>query len=72
MIVTLGFYTVLTKSYSTYRQSIIRERKNHEKKSEFYLNESMMNYDTVKSFNREQKELNTYEILLNKLKNSAE
>ncbi|CDW83458.1 metal abc transporter permease [Stylonychia lemnae] len=72
MLVTLGFYTILTKKYSTYRQNIIRERKNHEKKSEFYLNESMMNYDTVKNFNREERELRIYETLLDKLRKSAE
>eukprot|EP00347_Sterkiella_histriomuscorum_P008473 403344961 len=72
MLVTLGFYTVLTKNYSTFRQNIIRERKDHEKKSEFYLNDSMMNYETVKSFGKEEKELNIYEQLLNKLKKTAE
>ena len=46
-------------------------RKNNEKKSEFYLNESIMNYETVKAFNNERLELSRYEKLLSKLKDSA-
>jgi ABC-type transport system involved in Fe-S cluster assembly fused permease/ATPase subunit len=71
MLVTLSVYTIFSKKYSAYRQNIIRTRKNNEKKSEFYLNESIMNYETVKSFNNEKLELSRYEKLLNKLKESA-
>lgn len=60
MLVTLAIYTAFTKNYSTYRQTLIRERKNHDKKSEFYLNESMLNYETVKVFGKEEKELTIY------------
>ncbi len=67
MLVTLGFYTAFTKWYSSFRQNIIRERKNYEKKSEFFLNESIMNYETVKNFNNEKRELRKYETLLQKL-----
>lgn len=67
MLVTLGVYTAVTKWYSNFRQAIIRERKNHEKKSEFFLNESIMNYETVKNFNNEKRELKKYETLLQKL-----
>jgi ABC-type transport system involved in Fe-S cluster assembly fused permease/ATPase subunit len=71
MLVTLSVYTIFSKKYSAYRQNIIRTRKNNEKKSEFYLNESIMNYETVKSFNNEKMELSRYEKLLSKLKESA-
>lgn len=56
MLITLGTYTVFSKKYSTFRQKIIRVRKNKEKQSEFYLNESIMNYETVKAFNNEDLE----------------
>lgn len=71
MLVTLSMYTVFSKRYSTYRQEIIRMRKNHEKASEFYLNESIMNYETVKAFNNEKLELKRYDKLLDRLKESA-
>jgi ATP-binding cassette subfamily B protein len=64
-------YTVFSKRYSTFRQEIIRKRKNHEKASEFYLNESIMNYETVKAFNNEKLELKRYDKLLDRLKESA-
>jgi ABC-type transport system involved in Fe-S cluster assembly fused permease/ATPase subunit len=60
MLVTLSLYTVFSKRYSLFRQQIIRKRKNHEKASEFYLNESIMNYETVKAFNNEKLELKRY------------
>lgn len=65
MLITLGAYTVFSKKYSTYRQKIIRVRKNKEKQSEFYLNESIMNYETVKAFNNEDMEKQRYSKLLN-------
>lgn len=64
-------YTVFSKKYSTYRQEIIRKRKNQEKKSEFYLNESIMNYETVKAFNNEKFEFSRYQNMLNSLKETA-
>jgi ABC-type transport system involved in Fe-S cluster assembly fused permease/ATPase subunit len=71
MLFTLSLYTVFSKEYSKYRQDIIRKRKNQEKGSEFYLNESIMNYETVKAFNNEKLELSRYQVLLNKLKDTA-
>lgn len=71
MLVTLSLYTVFSKQYSAYRQQIIRKRKNQEKASEFYLNESIMNYETVKAFNKEKFELTRYQALLEKLKGTA-
>lgn len=35
-------------------------RKEGEKKSEFYMNESIMNYETVKAFNNEKLEESRY------------
>lgn len=71
MMLTFVVYTAFSKWYSSYRQSIIRKNKNNEKKTEFYLNESIMNYETVKIFNNEKLEISRYERLLNKIKNSA-
>ena len=64
MLVTLGVYTYFTKVTSTKRRVYIRERKDAEKKSEFYLNESIMNYETVKAFNNEALEKRRYKELL--------
>lgn len=71
MLVTLTLYTIFSKEYSKKRQTIIRQRKNQEKKSELYLNESIMNYETVKAFGNEHLEISRYEQLLNKLKKTA-
>ena len=38
------------------RRIHIRDKKNVEKKAEFTLNESIMNYETVKTFNNEKHE----------------
>lgn len=53
MLFTLGCYTYYSKTFSDLRRVEIRERKNAEKKSEFILNESIMNYETVKAFTNE-------------------
>jgi ABC-type transport system involved in Fe-S cluster assembly fused permease/ATPase subunit len=53
IMVMLGIYTTFTKQYSKTRQSYIRQKKNEEKQSDFFLNESIMNYETVKYFNNE-------------------
>jgi len=71
MLVTLFFYTYFSKEFSKQRRVEIRTRKNNEKHSEFYLNESIMNYETVKAFNNEALEKERYEALLDKLKGSA-
>lgn len=52
----LTFYTVFTRQYSLIRQQYIRKRKDEEKRSDFFLNESIMNYETVKYFNNEDLE----------------
>ena len=56
MLVTLGLYAYYSKYISDARRVQIRERKNAEKKQEFQLNESIMNYETVKAFTNEKYE----------------
>lgn len=71
MLFTLGCYTYYSKTFSEARRVQIREKKNAEKKSEFILNESIMNYETVKAFTNEKFEENRYEKLLVELKRCA-
>ena len=71
MMLTLGLYTYFSKTFSDKRRVQIRTKKNSEKASEFYLNESIMNYETVKSFNNERLENNRYSTLLEKLRTNA-
>lgn len=49
----------------------MQNRKDAEKKSEFYLNESIMNYETVKAFNNEELERTRYRGHLDNLFNCA-
>ena len=56
MFLTLGLYTYYSKVASMKRRIYIRDKKNVEKKAEFTLNESIMNYETVKTFNNENYE----------------
>jgi ABC-type transport system involved in Fe-S cluster assembly fused permease/ATPase subunit len=60
MLLTLVAYTYYTRVVSKRRRVEIRDRKEAEKQSEFYLNESIMNYETVKAFNNEKMEENRY------------
>jgi len=46
-------------------------KKNAEKKSEFYLNESTLNYESVKNFNNEFLEQSRYKKLLDTLENAG-
>ena len=71
MLVTLTVYTTFSKWYSQYRQGLIRKNKNNEKKAEFYLNESIVNYETVKNFSNEDLEISRYNKLLGKIKEST-
>lgn len=71
MLATLSAYTAFTKWYSAYRQTLIRKNKNMEKKSEFYLNETMVNFETVKNYNNQKLEAQRYKKLLTKIKDSA-
>jgi len=67
MLATLGAYTKFSRDLSKARVVQIRERKNLDKKQEFTLNESIMNYDAVKVFGNEKLEFQKYNDLLAKL-----
>ena len=71
MLITLGLYTYYTRTFSIDRRKHIRDRKNADKKSEFYLNESIMNYETVKTFNNEKLEETRYSNLIEKVRSNA-
>jgi len=71
MMLTLGVYTWYTKVASTQRRVHIKNRKDTDKQSEFYLNESIMNYETVKTFNNEKLEEERYDGILDKLQTNA-
>ena len=66
MFVTLGLYTYYSKVASMKRRIYIRDKKNVEKKAEFTLNESIMNYETVKTFNNEKHEDKQYSKIIDK------
>lgn len=67
MMITLGLYTKYSQTFSKKRVVYIRDKKNLEKKQEFYQNESIMNYETVKAFGNEKLENDRYEIILKDL-----
>ena len=67
MMLTLVLYTYYTRAASLQRRIYIKNRKETDKKSEFYLNESIMNYETVKSFNNEKLEESRYKEILDNL-----
>ena len=49
----------------------IREKKDAEKKAEFTLNESIMNYETVKAFTNEKYEEKRYYSILESVRKAA-
>jgi len=53
MLITLGLYTYFSKQVSESRRIQMSDKKDAEKASEFYLNESTINYESVKHFNNE-------------------
>ena len=67
MMLTLGLYTYFSKSVSENRRVQMAEKKNAEKKSEFYLNESTINFESVKNFGNEELEKSRYKKLLDDL-----
>jgi len=71
MLITLSFYTYFSKAVSETRRVQMSDKKDAEKASEFYLNESIMNYEAVKSFNNEELEKSRYKKLLDKLEHCA-
>lgn len=71
MMVTLSLYTYFTKMVSNVRRLQMNDKKNAEKGSEFYLNESIMNYEAVKNFNNEDLEKVRYKKLLDTLETTS-
>jgi ATP-binding cassette subfamily B (MDR/TAP) protein 7 len=71
MLITLSLYTYFSKTFSEIRRVQMADKKNAEKASEFYLNESIMNYEAVKSFNNEELEKSRYKGHLDKFENNA-
>jgi len=71
MITTLGLYAYFSKVFSDKRRVQIRQKKDAEKKQEFTLNESIMNYETVKAFTNEKLEDRKYSAILDKVRDSA-
>ncbi len=71
MMFTLSLYTYFTKKISETRRLQMNDKKNAEKGTEFYLNESIMNYEAVKNFNNEDLEKTRYSKLLDKLENTS-
>lgn len=67
MLATLGLYFKYTSYCSKQRVVHIRDRKNTEKKQEFMQNESIMNYETVKTFGNEKLEKEKYQSILDAL-----
>lgn len=71
MLLTLALYTWFSKSFSEIRRKQMAIRKNAEKKSEFYLNESTINFESVKNFNNEELESSRYKKLLDNLQKQS-
>lgn len=57
---TVGAYTVFTTTYSTKRQEYLKEMRRKNKAVDFVINESLLNYETVKCFNNEKLESERY------------
>lgn len=71
MLVTFALYTWYTNSFSERRIKQIREKKQIDKSQEFYQNESITNYETVKQFNNEELEKSRYGKILDKMTGQA-
>jgi len=61
IVITVGAYSWFTKWYSNKRIELIRRRKDVEKRQEAFLNETLMNYDSVKYFMNEKREAMKYD-----------
>lgn len=66
MIFVLSIYTYFSKRFSDVRRVQMSEKKDADKKGEFYLNESILNYEAVKSFGNEQVEKDRYNKVLDR------
>lgn len=56
LVGTFFAYVAYTRSVGKERIPMVRSKKDFEKKQEFFLNESIQNYETVKAFGGEQVE----------------
>ena len=56
----VGTYTAYTKWYSNLRNKHIEDRFSYDKKADFFYNESIQNFETVKYFVTEQFESERY------------
>lgn len=72
IVLTVAIYTGFTKWYTEYRVELIRKRKDIEKKQEFFLNETLKNYDSVKYFMNEKREQMKYDMYVLKYKEAWE
>jgi ABC-type transport system involved in Fe-S cluster assembly fused permease/ATPase subunit len=71
MMLTLGLYTYFSKAVSELRRVQMESKKNAEKKTEFYLNESTINFESVKNFGNENLEQSRYRKLLDDLESKS-
>lgn len=71
LCVTFAAYAYFSKSFSMIRQVQLKEKKDAEKKAEFTLNESIMNYETVKAFTNEKYEERRYNTILESVRKAA-
>ena len=60
LVATFGAYLAYTRSVGKERIGEVRTKKDIEKKQEFFLNESIQNYETVKAFGGEKVENRRY------------
>lgn len=71
LLLTFVVYCQFTREVSSQRLLIVRDQKNLNKSQEFFMNESIVNYEAVKAFNNEALELRRYNKLVCKIKNQA-
>jgi ABC-type transport system involved in Fe-S cluster assembly fused permease/ATPase subunit len=57
-----------TRAVGKDRIPMVRSKKDFEKKQEFFLNESIQNYETVKAFGGEKVENKRYGKIINNIK----
>jgi ABC-type transport system involved in Fe-S cluster assembly fused permease/ATPase subunit len=60
LVLTFAAYLRYTKQMGKERIGQVRAKKEFEKKQEFFQNESITNYETVKAFNNEKLENKRY------------
>jgi ABC-type transport system involved in Fe-S cluster assembly fused permease/ATPase subunit len=71
MLVTLVVYTSYTNFVSSKRIALMKDKMKIDKRQEFFQNESIMNYETVKQFNNEDLEISRYDLILKNMTKKA-